>query len=51
MIESVLSIVPLNVSFRRFLSQNNLWLWNDLVRQIMHLWLNDQKDVFIWNLH
>jgi hypothetical protein len=50
-VESVLSIVPLNVSFRRFLSQNNLRLWNDLVRQILHVRLNYQKDVFIWNLH
>jgi hypothetical protein len=32
-------------------NQSNLWLWNDLVRRIMHVRLNDQKDVFIWNLH
>jgi hypothetical protein len=30
-VESVLSIVPLNVSFHRFLLPNNLWMWNDLV--------------------
>jgi hypothetical protein len=51
MVESVLSTVPLNISFHRFLSQNNLRLWNDLVRRIMHVRLNDQKDVFTWNLH
>jgi hypothetical protein len=51
MVESVLSIVPLNISFHRFLKENNLRLWNDLVRQILHVRLNDQKDVFIWNLH
>jgi hypothetical protein len=51
MVETVLSTVPLNISFRRFLSQNNLRLWNELVRQIMHVQLNAQKDVFTWNLH
>jgi hypothetical protein len=30
-VESVLTIVPLNISFRRFLLPNNLWMWNDLV--------------------
>jgi hypothetical protein len=51
MVESVLSTVPLNVSFHRFLSQNNMRLWNKLVGRIMHVRLNDQKDVFTWNLH
>jgi hypothetical protein len=51
MVESILSTVHLNVSFRRFLSPNNLRLWNDLVERIMHVRLNDQKDVFTWNLH
>jgi hypothetical protein len=46
-VESVLSTVPLNVSFRRFLNQNNLILWNDLVGRIMHMRLNDQDDVFV----
>jgi hypothetical protein len=48
---SVLSIVPLNVSFCRFLNQNNRILWNDLVGRIMHVRLNDQTDVFVCNLH
>jgi hypothetical protein len=51
MVESVLSTVPLNVSFRRFLNDNNNVLWNDLVGRIMHIRLNDQNDVFSWNLH
>jgi hypothetical protein len=51
MVESVLSTVPLNVSFHRFLIHNNIELWNDLVRRIMHVRLNAQADVFIWNLH
>jgi hypothetical protein len=49
--ERVLSTVPLNVSFRRFLNQNNLVLWNDLVGRIMPVRLNSQGDVFVWNLH
>jgi hypothetical protein len=49
--EGVLSTVPLNVSIRRFLNQNNRTLWNELVGRIMHVRLNDQADVFIWNLH
>jgi hypothetical protein len=50
-VESVLSTVHLNVSFRRFLNQNNLVLWNDLVGRITHVRHNDQADVFVWNLH
>jgi hypothetical protein len=49
--KSVLSTMPLNVSFRGFLSQNNRMLWNDLVERIMHVRLNDHEDVFTWNLH
>jgi hypothetical protein len=50
-VESVLSTVSLNVSFRRFLNDNNLVLRNDLIGRIMHIRLNDQNDVFFWNLH
>jgi hypothetical protein len=50
-VESVLSTVPLNISFSRFLNQNNIVLWNGLVRRIMYVRLNAQADVFIWNLH
>jgi hypothetical protein len=50
-VESVLSTVPLNVSFCRFLNQNNMVLWNALVRRIMHVRHNAQADVFVWNLH
>jgi hypothetical protein len=45
-VESVLSTVSLNVSFCRFLNQNNLVLWNDLVGRVMHMRLNDHADVF-----
>jgi hypothetical protein len=50
-VESVLGTVPLNVSFCRFLNHNNVVLWNELIRRIMHVQLNDQQDVFTWNLH
>jgi hypothetical protein len=50
-VESVLSTMPLNVSFQRFLTQNNLMLWDNLVGTIMHVELNGHNDVFIWNLH
>jgi hypothetical protein len=50
-VESVLSMMSLNVSFRRFHNQNNIILWNDLVRRMLHVRLNTQVDVFIWNLH
>jgi hypothetical protein len=50
-VEDLFSTVPLNVYFRMFLNQNNRRLWNELVGRIMHVRLNDQVDVFIWNLH
>jgi hypothetical protein len=49
-IEKVLSDVPLNVSFRKYLTRNNLMLWNDLVQIIVHVQLNNREDMFIWNL-
>jgi hypothetical protein len=50
-VESVLRTVPLNASFRRFLNHNNQVLRNELVGKIMHVCLNDQTDLFSWNLH
>jgi hypothetical protein len=50
-VESVLSTIPLNVSFRRFLSQNNLELWHNLIGRIMDVEMNDLNDVFIWNIN
>jgi hypothetical protein len=50
-VESVLRRVPLNVSFSRFLNHNNRVLWNELVERIIHIRLNDQTDVFSWNIH
>jgi hypothetical protein len=50
-VESVLSMVPFNFFLCMLLNQNNLMLWNHLVGRIMHVRLNDQADVFVWNLH
>jgi hypothetical protein len=33
----VLSTMPLNISFRRYLTLNNLVLWNNLVDRIIHV--------------
>jgi hypothetical protein len=41
----------LNISFRRFLTRNNLVLWNDLVLRVTNVQLNDSDDVFKSNLH
>ena len=43
--------VPLNVSFRRTLTGHILILWHDLVARISHVLLNDNADVFRWNLN
>jgi hypothetical protein len=50
-VEKVLSGLPLNVSFHRQLTGNNIFLWYNLVHKIMHVHLNNNRDVFIWNLH
>jgi hypothetical protein len=50
-VAQVLSTIPLSISFRRSLSENNLVLWNDLVLRVMDVQLNDSNDVFKWNLH
>jgi hypothetical protein len=50
-VESVLSMVPLNVSFQTLLHQNNLMLSNEWVGRIMHMRLNEGANVFSLNLH
>jgi hypothetical protein len=46
-IEKFLSTVTLNISFRRFLTEKNIRLWNNLVQRIMPVQSKDQEDVFI----
>jgi hypothetical protein len=48
---SVMATVPVNVSFRRYLTENNWVLWNDFVHRVMNAQLNDPDGVFRWNLH
>jgi hypothetical protein len=50
-IEKVLSVMPLKISFRKYLTWNNLLTWNSLVSRIMHVQFNNNEDVFKWNLH
>jgi hypothetical protein len=50
-VASVLSTIPLNFSFRRYLSGNNLVLWNNLVQRIVFIQLIDDEDALKWNLH
>jgi hypothetical protein len=50
-VASVFSTIPLNISFRRGLVENNLSLWHRLVSRVAHIRLNDVKDKFIWGLH
>jgi hypothetical protein len=45
-VAQVLSTIPLNIAFRRFLTGNNLVLWNGLVLRVMNVQLNDNADVF-----
>jgi hypothetical protein len=50
-VAKVLSAVPLSILFRRYLSGNNLILWNNLVGRIAQVHLVDTEDVFWWDLH
>ena len=50
LVSSVLSSIPLNVSFRRSLVANNLLSWHQLVARVMDIQLQDQSDSFVWSL-
>jgi hypothetical protein len=50
-IAKVLSAAPLSISFRRYLSDNNLILWNNLIGRIALVQLVDTEDVFQWDLY
>jgi hypothetical protein len=51
LVASVFSTIPLNISFRRGLTGNNLILWYNLVAQVAHVRLNTMEDKFRWGLH
>jgi hypothetical protein len=48
-VASVLSTVPLNVTFRRALTGVNLKNWLKLVESVIAVRLSDQDDVFVCN--
>jgi hypothetical protein len=49
-VAQVLSTTPLNVSFRRSLTDNYLLAWYHLVSKVVSISLSNDKDVFVWNL-
>ena len=49
-VANVLGIVPLNVSFRWGLVNENRNTWFDLVSKVVHVHLSNEEDVFRWNL-
>ena len=49
-VAEVLSLNPLNVSFRRVLVGDKLTEWYNLVASLLHINLNEGMDLFIWNL-
>jgi len=49
-VSSVISQIPLNVSFRRALVGDNLVRWNELVAKIVFVQLDNQNDSINWVL-
>jgi hypothetical protein len=49
-ISKVMSSIPLNISFRRSLVDNNLSQWLHLVARVSNVVLVDGKDYFKWPL-
>jgi hypothetical protein len=50
-VAQVLSITPLNVSFRRALVGGNWEDWLDLVGKVMMVTLTEHRDCFLWTAH
>ena len=50
-VSRVLSTSPLNVSFRRALIGEKLVAWLELVALVVLVSLNENEDVFVWNLN
>ena len=47
-VPTVLNGNPLNVSFRRHLTGNNLRNWMDLGHRVANIQLRDNKDIRVW---
>ena len=50
-VHTVLNGDPLNVSFRRHLTRNNLRDWMDLGHRVANIQLGDNKDIGVWQLY
>ena len=50
-VASILSSTPLNISFRRVLSGDKLKQWIELVGKVTSIELNNENDIFVWNLN
>jgi hypothetical protein len=50
MVASVFERVPLDISFGRTLSGQNLIVWHQLVSSIKHIQLTNTNDLFRWNI-
>jgi hypothetical protein len=47
----VLSMTPLNVTFRRSLVGVNLQAWHEVVAMVVDVQLTNQRNPFVWVLH
>ncbi|WVZ83546.1 hypothetical protein U9M48_030683, partial [Paspalum notatum var. saurae] len=50
-VASVLKSIPLNVSFHRSLTGDNLMAWYKLVSKVANVNLSEENDTFKWRLH
>jgi hypothetical protein len=50
LVSTVMAHTPLNITFRRGLSDNNWLQWLNLCQQLMAISLNSEPDVFCWKL-
>jgi hypothetical protein len=51
LVVSVISTIPLNISFRRGLVGDNLNRWHNLVTRVANTRISNMEDKFIWGLH
>jgi hypothetical protein len=50
-VATVFRTIPLNISFRRSLTEDTLQSWHELVTNIAYVRLNDEDDKFRWGLN
>ena len=50
-VANILSSTPLNIFFRRGLTGDKLNQWIDLVGKVTSIELNNENDIFVWNLN